>query len=183
MDFNHIYGAGFRHGQIKIADGTVYDIDAIIGIEGDPQQEDTTIQGDDSTKATFSSSRSESLTVTANAISMDVFAAITGNTVSDVMQSTTKVGVTMPLGTQAELNPPFVELEGVINAKTDQGTDVMVKKSWLRVQLNKVKINGSNGSEMSVELSGTAIQTDKDITGTAVSPSRVANLTIETGNL
>ena len=81
-DFNHIYGAGMRHGQVKTADGTVYDIDAIINIEGDPQQEDTTIKGDDVVKATLSSNRTEDITISANAVSMDVLKAITGNEIT-----------------------------------------------------------------------------------------------------
>ena len=183
MDFNHIYGAGFRHGQVKTADAEVLDIDAIIGIEGEPEQESTQIPGDDTVKATFSSSRTESLTITANAISMDVFAAITGNTATDVMETTTVVGKEIPLGTQTELNPPFVEVAGVINGKTDQGTTVMVRKTWHKVQLTSVKVTSSNGSEMSVEMTGTAIQTATDIEGAALTPLRVATLSVETGSL
>lgn len=52
MDYKNIYGAGFRHGQVKVAAGTVYDIDAIIGIEGEPEQESIQIPGDDTIKAT-----------------------------------------------------------------------------------------------------------------------------------
>lgn len=183
MDFNHIYGAGFRHGQVKTANETVYDIDAIIGIEGEPEQESTQIPGDDTVKATFSSSRTENITVTANAISMDVLAAITGNTATDIGTSPNFTGKEIPLGTQTELNAPFVEVSGVINGKTDEGTNVMVKKTWHKVQFTTVKITSSNGSEMSVELTGTAVQTDKGIAGAALTPLRVATLSIQTGSL
>lgn len=185
-DFNHIYGAGFRHGQVKTSAETVYDIDAIIGIEGEPEQESTQIPGDDTIKATFSSSRTENITVTANAISVDVLAAITGNTSTDIMSTggtPAKIGVSIPLGTQSELNAPFVELSGVINGKTDEGTNVKVQKTWHKVQFTSVKVNSSNGSEMSVELAGIATQTDKDIAGTALSPLRVATLSVESGSL
>lgn len=185
-DFNHIYGAGFRHGQVKTADETVFDIDAIIGIEGEPEQESTQIPGDDTIKATFSSSRTENVTVTANAISVDVFEAITGNASEDIMNTEStpaKIGVSIPLGTQDELNAPFVELAGVINGKTDEGTNVQVKKTWHKVQFTSVKVNSSNGSEMSVELAGTATQTDKDIAGEALTPLRVATLSVEAGSL
>ena len=178
MDFKNIYGAGFRHGQIRVAAGTVFDIDAIINIEGDPQQEDTEITGDDGIKATFSSNRKEDITITANAIGMDVLQAITGNTLA-----TSASGSNIPLGTQSELNPPFVEVQGVINARTDQNTAVVVRRTWVRVQLNKVKINGGNGSELSVEISGKAVQSAKDITGATLTPARVATLAIETGSL
>lgn len=182
MDFNHIYGAGFRHGQVKTAAEVVYDIDAIIGVEGEPEQDDIQIPGDDTLKATFSSSRREKITITANAISMDVLAAITGNTITTV-GTTPQTGATIPLGTQAELNPPFVEVAGVINGKTDQGTNVTVKKTWHRVQLNSVKITSSNGSEMAVEMSGTAVQASTDIGGEALTPARVATLSVDTGSL
>lgn len=178
MDFNHIYGAGFRHGQVRTADGTVFDIDAVINIEGDPQQEDTQIPGDDVIKATFSSGRSEDITVTANAISMDVLEAITGNTLA-----TSASGSKIHLGTQNELNPPFVELSGVINARTDEGTAVTVKRTWVKVQLGKVKINGGNGSELSVEIAGSAVQSDKDVMGVALDETCVATLEIATGSL
>lgn len=182
MDFNHIYGAGFRHGQVKTAAAIVFDIDAIIGIEGEPEQDETQIPGDDTVKATFSSGRREKLTITANAISMDVLAAITGNTITAIGTGP-QTGATIPIGTQLELNPPFVEIAGIINGKTDTGINVTVKKTWHRVQLNNVKITSSNGSEMSVEMSGTAIQASKDIADLALAPARVATLEISTGSL
>lgn len=173
MDFNHVYGAGMRNAYVKIADGTVFDIDAIINAEGDPTQEDTEIKGDDTIKATFSSGRKEEVTINANAISMDVLQAITGNSVSS-----SAGGSQIALGTQNELNAPFVEVGCEITARTDVGTAVTVKKVWHKVQLGKSKVTAGNGNEMAVELSGNAIQTDKDITGAALTNTRVATLHI-----
>lgn len=82
-----------------------------------------------------------------------------------------KIGVSIPLGTQTELNSPFVEVSGVISGKTDQGTSVTVKRTWHKVQFTSVKVNSSNGSEMSVELTGTGTQTDKDIAGGTLDPT------------
>lgn len=177
--YNHIYGAGLKHGQIKTAEGTVLDIDAIINFEADPESEATEIPGDDGIKAVFNSSRKESLTLTANAISADVLEAITG--VQKTLTTTT--GWTIPLGTDAENSAPFVELTGVINAKTEDGTNVLVKRTYHKVQVTKYKVNSSNGSEMSVEMEATAVKTDKDITGQALTPARVGTLAVEKGTM
>lgn len=178
--YNHTYGAGMKHGQVKVAAGTVYDIDAIINIEGEPEQETTEIPGDDTIKATFASGRKENITITANAVSMDVIAAITGNTATDVTGiGSTVIGKSIPLGTDAELNPPFVEVKAQITGKTDEGTSVNVIKTWHKVQLNSFTLGAGNGSEMSITLSGTAVRTDKEIDGTtSLSPARVATLEV-----
>ena len=176
--YNHTYGAGMKHGQITVAAGTTYNIDAIINIEGDSEQEDTEIKGDDTVKATFSSGRKETLTITANAISMDVLEAITGNTLETL---SSPAGKAIPLGTDSELKPPFIEVQAEIAGKTDEGTSVKVVKIWHKVQINKIKINAGNGSELSVEMEGVAVKTDKEINGgTALSPARVATLQVVT---
>jgi hypothetical protein len=175
-DFNHIYGAGMRNGYIRTADGDQYDIDATVNIEGDPSQDDTEIKGDDTIKATFSSGRKEDLTITANAVSMDVLQAITGNSVSS-----SAGGSQIAIGTQSELNPPFVEVGAEINARTDEGTAVFVRKVWHKVQLGKSKITAGNGNELAVELTGSATQTDTDIVGGNLASARVATLFVLAG--
>jgi len=179
--FNHTYGAGMKHGQVKVAAGTVYDIDAIINIEGEPEQENTEIPGDDVIKVVFSSGRKENITVTANAVSMDVISAITGNKVADVKKGggNDVIGKTIPLGTDSELNPPYVELMGQITGKTEDGTAVNVIKTWNKVQLNSFQLGAGNGSEMSITLTGTAVRADKEIDGVkSLSPARVATLEV-----
>lgn len=178
--YNHTYGAGMKHGQVKVAAGTVYDIDAIVNIEGEPEQDTTEIPGDDTIKATFASGRRENITITANAVSMDVIAAITGNSVEDITGTgSTVVGKKVPLGTDSELNPPFVEVKAQITGKTDEGTAVNVIKTWHRVQLNSFQLGAGNGSEMSITLSGTAVRAATEIDGTtALTPARVATLEV-----
>jgi len=172
-DFNHVYGAGLQHASVRDDDGVVYDIDAIINAEGDPTQEDTEIKGDDTIKATFSSGRKEELTITANAISMDVLQAITGNTVSS-----SAGGSTIAVGTVAEMSAPFVEITMDVTARSDAGTAVIVRKVWHKVQLNKAKVTAGNGSELAVELTGIAIQTSTNIVGGALTTARVATLAV-----
>ena len=178
--YNHAYGAGMKHGQVKVKEGTVYDIDAIVNIEGEPEQDTTEIPGDDTIKATFASGRRENITITANAVSMDVIAAITGNTATDITGTgSTVVGKKVPLGTDSELNPPFVEVKAQITGKTDEGTAVNVIKTWHRVQLNSFQLGAGNGSEMSITLSGTAVRAATEIDGaTALTPARVATLEV-----
>ncbi len=177
-DFNKVYGAGLRNGYIKIADGTVFDINAVVSIEGDPQQDDTEVKGDDTLKATFSSGRREEITITANGLTMDTIQAFTGNTASSSAS-----GNTIPLGTQSELNPPYVEVGGEVNGRSDDGTAVIVKKVWHKVQLRNTKINMAGESELSVEISGLAIQTDKDVAGATLNPARVATLSTTAGQV
>jgi len=172
-DFNHVYGAGMQHCQIRDALGVIYDVDAIVNAEGDPSQEDTEIKGDDTIKATFSSGRKEEITINANAISMDVLQAITGNSVSS-----SAGGSKIAVGTVAEMSAPYVEVAIDVAAKTDAGTAVLVRKVWHKVQLNKSKVTAGNGSELAVELTGIAIQTATDIVGAALTTARVATLEV-----
>lgn len=160
MDLNKAYGAGLKNGYVRTADGNVYDINAIIQIDASNDQTDTEIKGDDEIKVTFSSGRKETLTVTANGLTFDAIAAITGNTVSSSAS-----GMEIPLGTISEMNPPFVEIGGEVNGKADDGTSVVLKKVWHKVQLGDVKVNMQNETEFSLEMAGTAYQTDEQITG------------------
>lgn len=170
-DFNKGYGAGLRHAYVKDGDGDVYDINAIVSIEADNEQEDVEVRGDDAIKATFSSARKETLTITANGVTFDAIQAITGNSASSSAS-----GIEIPLGTVSELNPPFVEIGGLTNGRADDGTIVVLKKVFHKVQINSVVVNMEGESEFSIELSGTAIQTNKDVTGSALTPARTSTL-------
>lgn len=170
-DFNKAYGAGLRHGYIKTAAGVEYDINAIIGIDADNEQTDTEIKGDDSIKATFSSGRKEPVTVSANGLTFDTIAAVTGNTVSS-----SATGMEVPLGTVSELNPPFVELGGLTNGRTDDGTAVVLKKVYHKCQFNSVKVKQENETEYSVEMVGTAYYTAYNIVGAALNPPRTSTI-------
>lgn len=177
-NFNKVYGAGLRNGYIKTSDGNVYDINAIISIEGDPQQDDTEIKGDDALKATFSSGRREEITITANGLTFDTLQAITGNSLSS-----SATGTELPVGTQSELNPPYVEVGGEVNGRADDGTAIVVWKTWHKVKLYSTKVNMANESELSVEISGLAVQSDTTITGSALSPARVATVGTRSGQV
>jgi hypothetical protein len=74
-----------------------------------------------------------------------------------------------------------VEVGAEINSRTDQGTAVIVRKIWHKVQLGKSKITAGNGNELAVELTGNAIQTATDIEGVALASIRVATLEVVTG--
>ena len=56
-----------------------------------------------------------------------------------------------------------------------------VSKTWHKVQLNKTKITAGNGNELAVEISGSAVQTAKDVAGQALPSVRVATLKVEKG--
>lgn len=176
--FDKSYGAGLRHAYVKVSNGTIYDIDAIVEIEASPEQDDTEIKGDDSIKATFSSNRKETLTITANGLSMDVIQAITGNSISS-----SAGGAEIAVGTIAELSPPFVEIGGLTNGKTDAGTAVVIQKVWHKVQLNKVTQKMAGESEFSVEMEGVAVQTAVDITNVSLSSSRTGTVSVYAGSV
>lgn len=176
--FDKSYGAGLKHAYIKVAGGTVYDIDAVVSIDASPEQDDTEIKGDDTVKATFSANRKETLTITANGLSMDVIQAITGNSISS-----SAGGAKVAVGTDSELNPPYVEVGAYTNGKTDAGTNVVLSKIWHRVQLNKITQKMAGETEFSIEMEGNAVQTSTDITGSALATKRVATVEVYAGQI
>lgn len=176
--FDKSYGAGLRHAYVKLQNGTVYDIDAVIAIDASPEQDDTEIKGDDTIKATFSANRKETLTITANGLSMDVIQAITGNSISS-----SAGGAEIAVGTQAELSPPFVEVGGLTNGKTDAGTSVVIEKVFHKVQLNKITQKMAGETEFSIDMEGTAVQTATDITGAALGSTRTSTIKVYTGSV
>jgi len=171
-----VYGAGLRNGYIRTADGVFHDIEAIINIESDISQEDTEIPGDDQIKAVMSSGRREELTITANAVTLDVITSITGNSVSS-----SAGGAEIALGSDLELNPVFVEVGGEVVGKSSTGVAVTIRKIWHKVQLGQTKVNWGNGNELSVEITGNAYPSAVDITGAALASSRVATLKVDNG--
>ena len=176
--FDKSYGAGLKHAYVKIAAGTIYDIDAIVSVDASPEQEETEIKGDDIVKVVFATGRKETLTITANGLSMDVVQAITSNTVSS-----SAGGAEIAVGTVAELNAPFVEIGAYTNGKTDLGVAVTIAKIWHKVQLNKVTTKMAGESEFSLEMEGTAFQSSTDIVGSALSSARVATIKVATGQV
>jgi len=176
--YDKSYGAGLRHAWVKTGNGNIYDIDAVVTVDASPEQNDVEIKGDDTIKATFSSGRKETITITANGLSMDVIQAITGNSISS-----SAGGASIAVGTNSELSPPFVEIGGVTNGKTDGGTAVVIEKVWHRVQLNKITQKMANEAEFSVEMEGVAVQADMNIVGGALATTRVATITVYAGQI
>lgn len=175
-DLNKALGAGLRHGYVKDSGGIVYDINAIVNVEADNEQEDTEVRGDDSIKAVFSSARKETLTITANGVTFDVIQAFTGNTVNSSAST-----IDIPLGTQSELNPPLVEVGALTNGKNEEGTNVVIRKVFHKVQINSVVVNQESESEFSLEMTGQAVQTATDIIGGALTPARTSTLSVYVG--
>lgn len=173
LDPTATWAAGLRDGKVKTANGDVYDINAVVSAEGEPQQEEIEVRGDDEIKAVFVSNVSENLTLTANAVSFDVLQAITGNE-----QEGAASDMEIALGTDSQENPPFVEVSARSQAKNKDGTRVDVVKTWHKVQILSVKITQAGESEVSIELTGRAFQTDVDIVDASLGSNRVATLTV-----
>jgi hypothetical protein len=169
-----VIGSGLNDAKIKVAAGDVYDIKGVVTAEGSPELSETEIKGDDTILGTFVSAQKETLTIKASAISFDVLQAITGNS-----YSSSASGGKIALGTAAEQNPPFVEIQAFTTAKnTDAtGTNVTLKKTWHKVQIKSIKMSQANEQEFNVEMEGVAVQTATEIDGTtALSPARIATV-------
>lgn len=178
-----MYGSGILHGYVKDAEGNVYDIDGIMGVDPSPEMETTEISGDDEIKATFVSNQKETLTVTANSVSYEAMSAITGATVTNVAAVPYSAGPPEVLasparkeiagGTASEMNPPFVELGFVTNGKDSAGNTVHFKRVFHRAQCKPIKTPQQNGSELSIEFEATAYPTSVDIEGHALATRRI----------
>ncbi len=171
---NVSYGAGLRNAWVKISDGTVFDIDAIVEVGADKEQTEVEVKGDDELKVTFVSNVKETLTLKANAITFDVLQSITSNAFGSSSD-----GLEMPLGTIDEMNPPYVEIGAETAGKDKAGNNVTIKKVWHKVQIKAVKINTAAETEMSVEMSGVAYQTETNVQSVALPSKRVATITVE----
>ena len=175
---SHIaYGAGARKAWIKTANGSEWGLEAVVEATGSASQDDLDVNGDDELKARFSSNLREELTVNVNAINLDALSAITGNT----FDTTVATDLKLLVGQEMQLNPPYVELTAQTAGKTKEGKTCTIQKTWYKVQLNQVNITQSNGSELSVEMTGTAYVTDTRIDGTTtVSPKAIGDIRIIT---
>lgn len=169
------FGAGLRDGKIKTSDGELYDIGAIVSAEGDPQQDETEVKGDDELKATFISNMREEITIVANGVSFDVIQAITGNSASS-----SATGIEVPLGTDSQKNPPFVEVQASTEALMADDTQATLVKIWHRVAIKMFKASQAGEKEFNIELTGVAYQATEDIEGNALATKRVATLKILT---
>ncbi len=172
-------GAGLKDAKIKIAAGTVYDIYGVVTAEGQTQREETEVRGDDQILGVFGSSLREDITIEANAVSFEVLEAITGNAATYVAATSAKIN----LGTDAELNPVFVEVQAFSKAKLSTGESAEIKKTWHKVQINTVSVSQAGEQEFKVTLEGVALQTSTDVTGAAFSPAATKVATLEVTKL
>lgn len=170
------YGAGLKDGQIQTADGQLHDIFAIVEMNGEPEVDDTEVNGDDELKGVFYSNRRENLTVTANGLRFDTIQAITGN-----QYASSPSGFEIPLGTDSENVPPEVAVIGYTNARDKAGTVCRIMKRFERVQFSTPNISMAGEQEFNIEMTGVARPSDTDILGNALNPKRVATLKVFAG--
>lgn len=171
-----VRGAGLRHAWVRTADGIFHDIDAVVNLEGEYDVETTDIEGDDQLLAQFASLPTASLSIVANSLSPSLFAAITGQTVTDVT-TVGKKGQEVGLGGNGHANPPIVEVGGytVGKLKADDSAQT-IKRIFHRVQLRATSIPQEKDGEFNVNFEGLAFPTVTDVAGVALPDRRVETL-------
>lgn len=152
--------AGLQDLQIKAADGETYDVFAVVNASGEPNVTKIEINGDDTKIATFNTGQFEALTITANGVSFEAFSALTGNTLNS---SPNNVGI--PMGTDSQQNPPFVQLIARSIAKLENGVTGYAKMTWYKAQIDTIRIVQAGEQGMTVEMTGSALKTSVDIEG------------------
>lgn len=177
-DIANFIGAGLRDAKIVTSDGDTIDLYAIVSAEGSTETEETEVRGDDTLLGTFNSSIREELTLQANGVSFAAVQALTGN---DVDSSAT--GSEVALGTDSELNTPFVEIQAFTTAKTKDGEAAVIKKTWHKVQLNTITVTQQGEQEFQVNIEATALQTETDIQGGALDSKRISTLNAYEGTI
>jgi hypothetical protein len=180
---NQVIGAGLRDARIKIATGTEYDINGIVSIGGDPERDEVTVKGDDSTLGTFTMGMSETLSIEANSLTFDVIQQITGNAAANIMQSSTVVGKEVALGTDSEMNPPVVEVQAFTTALSVDNTKSYIQKVWHKVQLTNVRVTQAGEAEFKLLADGRAFQTSTDITGASLTSRRISTVRTKSGDI
>ncbi len=166
-------GAGLYDGYIKTASGDQYDIHAVVTMEGDPQQDEVEIKGDDEVKATFVNNQREEVTIQANGVNFETLQAITGNNLTSNAS-----GLSIPLGTDTQVNPVNVEVGALTRAQDANRVAVVIKKVWHNVEIKSIKISQAGEQEFNIEMTATAYKTATDIVGASLTPARVATLSV-----
>ena len=171
-----VRGSGLRHAWLRTADGTWFDIDAVVSLEGDLETDDTNIEGDDEILANFTSKPTKSISITANSLTPEILGAITGQTPT-ALSTVDAVGQEIGMGGEGESNPPYVEVGGytVGKLKADD-TPQTIQHIFHRVQLRMTSSPQEKDSEFNTQFEGTAYQTAADITGTALAYRRIDTL-------
>lgn len=166
-------GAGLYDAIIKDSAGNEYDMFAVRSAESDPQREEVEIKGDDQLLGVFAFGLSDDLTLVANGVNFDVVMAVTGNSVSSSDE-----GIKIPLGTDSEGNPPYVEVRAYSKAKDDQGVAVNIVRTWYKVQITAINFSQQGEQEFNVEMTGKALQTEEDVEGNALASKRIGDLEV-----
>lgn len=176
MDVNNFIGAGLKDAKIKTSDGTEIDIKGVVTASGDPDRDEVEVKGDDSVLGVFTMGLKESISIEANALSFDIIQAITGNTVSS-----SATGSEVALGTDSEMNPPIVEVQAFTNARSEDGTASVIKKTWYKVQLTSIKVEQAGENEFKFTAEGVAYPTEEDVTGAALSAKCISSINAYSG--
>lgn len=162
------YSAGVEHGWIRTAEGDVYDVGAITNVTPTMAMDTVQVKGDDEIKTTFNFGHRVELEFTAEALSFDVFQAITGNS-----YSSSPTGIEIPFGTDSEKSLPYVEFGSQsVGKNADDGSSVTLKMTWYKVQLS-YEVKQVNGGAVEVTFKGTAYKTASDIEGNALSEEMI----------
>jgi hypothetical protein len=172
MNFSQ-YGAGVYDCKVKTADGSEYDVFAITGVTAESEQDEVEVKGDDETKGTFISNKRETLTLNANGVNFETLEAITGNSLAS-----SEGGIELPMGTTAQNSPVNLEVQAFVTAKDADNTSTVVKKTWHNVQITSINLSMEGESELTVEMTGTAYETETDIEGSSLSSKRIATLQV-----
>ena len=178
MNVNQFIGAGLKDAKIKISTGVTYDIFGVVSAVGDPDRDEIEVKGDDEVKGIFTMGLKETITIESNALSFDVIQAITGNSVSS-----SATGSEIALGTDSEMNPPIVEVQAYTIARSADGTSSVIKKTWFKVQLGKIKVEQAGENEFKFSCEGTAFPTSTNVTGAALDSKRIATLNVYAGTI
>lgn len=186
MNENTTYSAGILHAWVKDSNGVEHDIDAIMSVNAEPDMEETPVNGDDEVKATFYSNQRLNITISANALSFDAFAAMTGQTVTEVAENTTP-GSEAPAskeiagGVAGERNAPFVELGAVSVSQESNGDESHYVRIFHKVQCRRVSPPQENATELNATFEAVAYPTSVDIEGVALPSKRTDTLRVIDG--
>jgi hypothetical protein len=168
MDLNYV-GAGLALVTFKTADGNTFTAYGSVTAEGSPESEVIEIRGDDQKLAEFVTEQNESISLQFNALTFDVLQAITGNNYASSAE-----GIEIPVGTDSEQNPPYVEITAKSLARSEGGDTGYFYKTWYKCQIKNPQISQSQGSELAVEMEGLAYKTSTDVEGNSLSTARTA---------
>jgi hypothetical protein len=177
MNVNNIIGAGLKDAKIRNSDGDLFDVYGVVTATGEPEKDEIEVKGDDKLLGIFVTGQKETFTLEANGLTFDIIQEITGN---DVSSSAT--GSEIVLGTESENNPPIVEVQAFTTAKSADGTECVIKKTWYKVQFSNIKVEQAGENEFKLTCEAIAYQTEEDVTGEKLDSECIAKLQVDSGH-